>query len=265
VDQTNMGAWQLLGPLVLIFGPFAMVQLRKNVDGQAALAVWITGALCIGLTSAMLRFLLPLLPVALGASIAGIALATQNRWRALRALALLSLAGFMLAGFAALLLYARPALALAAGLNTQENYLSANAPDYQRSQFLNRELERLGQFKSGPGATSPRALIFINHLYYVRVPYYNGDPEDSWEMNPQLLHGDADWLRLFEKHQIRWVLKSPDYPATLAAPLLRLEQEGVLQVCATGEVESFAGNRIEGIRVREPITLLCVHGAPPSN
>jgi hypothetical protein len=266
VDQTHMGAWQLLGPLVLIFGPFAMVQLRKNVDGQAALAVWIAGALGIGLTSAMLRFLLPLLPVALGASIAGVALATKDRWRVLRALALLSLGSFMLAGLAALLLYARPALAVATGRDTQENYLSTNAPDYQRSQFLNRELERLGQFDSGlVSANSGRALIFINHLYYVRVPYYNGDPEDSWEMNPAALRNDADWLRLFDKHQIRWVLKSPDYPTPLSDSLQRLEQEGVLQVCSTAEVESFAGNRIEGIRVREPITLLCLHNAPPSN
>ena len=259
VDQTHMGAWQLLGPLVLIFGPFAMVQLCKNAEGRAALALWVAGALGIGLTSAMLRFLLPLLPVALGASIAGFALATQNRWRVLRALALLSLGGFLFAGFAALLLYARPALAVAAGRDTPENYLSANAPDYQRSQFLNRELDRLGQFNSGSVSTNLRALIFINHLYYLRVPYFNGDPEDSWEMNPALLRSDADWLRLFDKHQIRWVLKSPDYPAPLADSLQHLEQEGVLQPCATGEVESFSGNRVEGIRVREPITLFCIH------
>jgi len=203
--------------------------------------------------------------VALGASIAGVALATHNRWRVLRALALLSLSGFLLAGFAALLLYARPALAVAAGRDTPENYLSANAPDYQRSQFLNRELDRLGQFNSGPVSTNLRALIFINHLYYLRVPYFNGDPEDSWEMNPALLRSDADWLRLFDKHQIRWVLKSPEYPQPLADSLQRLEQEGVLQPCATGEVESFSGNRMEGIRVREPITLLCVqHSAANS-
>jgi hypothetical protein len=211
--------------------------------------------------------LLPLLPIALGASIAGIALATQNRWRGLRALALLSLGGFMVVGFAALLLYARPALAAAAGRNTQENYLAANAPDYQRSQFLNRELERLGQFNFGFASTNPkirhsRTLIFINHLYYIRVPYFNGDPEDSWEMNPEMLRADADWFRLFEKHQIRWVLKSPDYPAPLADSLQRLEQEGVLQACASGEVDSFSGNRIEGIRVREPITLFCIHHGP---
>jgi hypothetical protein len=77
-------------------------------------------------------------------------------------------------------------------------------------------------------------------------------------MNPVLLQSDTAWMQLFAKQEIRWVLQSPDYPAAFAAALTHLEQDGVLRVCASGEVESFSGNRIEGVRVREPITLYCV-------
>ena len=250
VDQSQLGAWQLLGPLVLVFGPFAIWQFRKNAEGQTVLMVWILSALGIGATSAMSRFLLPLLPVALAASIAGLALATRERWRLLRALSLLTLGGFIFAGFGAMAVYSRAAWSAVAGHTTAENYLSANSPDYQRSEFVNREVERLGQ----PG----RALIFFHHLYYVRVPFFNGDPEDSWEMNPPLLNSSAAWASFFARRQIRWLLKSPEYPRALAASLARLENDGVLRPCASGEVESFSGNRSKGNRVREQITLYCV-------
>jgi len=257
VDQTHLGAWQLLGPLVLMFGPFAIWQFRKNAQGRIVLLVWILGALGIGSSSAMSRFLLPLLPVALAASVAGVALATQERWRILRALSLLAVSAFIAAGFGAMVLYSHSAWSVVAGRTTAEDYLRANSPDYQRSEFVNREIERFGR----PG----RALIFVHHLYYVRVPFFNGDPEDSWEMNPPLLSSSADWTSFFAKHQIRWVLKSPDYPAEFANSLTRFENEGLLRHCASGEVESFVGNRIEGNRVREPITLYCVQVFVPDH
>jgi hypothetical protein len=250
VDQSHLGAWQLLGPLVLMFGPFAIWQFHKGAEGRIVLLVWILGALGIGATSAMSRFLLPLLPVALAASVAGIALTTQGRWRILRALSLLAICAFIAAAFGAMAIYSHAAWSVVAGRTTAEKYLLANSPDYERSEFVNREIERRGQ----PG----RTLIFFRHLYYLRVPFCNGDPQDSWEINPPRLNSSAEWIRLFAKQQIRWVLKSPDYPAELADSLTRLEHDGVLRPCASAEVESFVGNRIEGKRVREAITLYCV-------
>jgi len=250
VDQSHLGPWQLLGPLVLIFAPFAIWQLRNSAEGRIVLIVWFIGALGIGATSAMSRFLLPLLPVALGTSVAGLALITEKRWRVLRALSLLTICGFIFVGFSAMTVYSRAAWSVVAGRTTPESHLLLNSPDYQPTEFLNREVERLGP----PG----RALIFVRHLYYARVPYFNGDPEDNWEMNPLLLDSSAAWARLFVRHQIRWVLKSPEYPPALAAPLARLENEGLLRPCASGQVENFSGNRLEGTRVREPITLYCV-------
>jgi hypothetical protein len=253
VDYQHLGAWQLLGPLVLAFAPVALPQLRKTGEGRIALLVWILGALAIGASSGMARFLLPLLPVALAASIGAAAGATRGRWRVLRALLLVSLAGFCAAGFAAMAAYSHRAWSVALGRTSPDAYLSANAPDYQRSQFVNRELA---------SQRDGRVLIFFRHLYYLRVPYFNGDPQDSWPMNPQLLNaagqGSEAWRELFRNHGIRWVLKSPKYPRELAAALENLEQQGVLAPCASGEVAEFSGNRIEGQRVREPITLLCV-------
>jgi hypothetical protein len=256
VDQSHLGAWQLLGPLVLAFAPLAIPQLRKSMEGRVALVVWVVGALGIGVTSAMARFLLPLLPIALAASFAGVALATHERWRILRSVSLLSIAAFLVAGFAAMTFYSRQAWSAAIGRTSQEDYLVANSPDYERSQFVNREVERSEQ----PG----RALIFFRHLYYLRVPFFNGDPDDSWELNPALLTSPDAWIRLFAKHQIRWVLKAPDYPVELSDSLTRLESAGILAPCASGEVTSFSGNRIEGRRVRESITLMCVQGPPPA-
>jgi hypothetical protein len=251
VDQRHLGPWQLLGPLVLIFGPLAIWRFRASLEGRVVLVVWILGALGIGVTSDMSRFLLPLLPVALAASVAGIAQTTQNRWRVLRVLSLLTFAGFIVAGFAAMIFYSHAAWSVVTGRTTVENYLSANSPDYERSEFVNREVERQGQ----PGGV----LIFFRHPYYVRVPFFYGDPENSWEMNPAILTSSEAWAHFFSSKQIHWVLKSPKYPAALSDSLAGLEKNGTLRACASGEVESFLGNRIQGHRVREPITLYCVH------
>jgi len=254
VDQSHFGAWQLLGPLVLIFGPFAIWRFRGSLEGRVVLVVWILGSLGIGATSAMSRFLLPLLPVALAASVAGVAQATQNRWCMLRVLSVLTLAGFIVAGFAGMIFYSRAAWAVVMGRTTTENYLSANSPDYERAEFVNREVERGRQ----PG----RILIFFRHLYYIRVPFFDGDPQDSWQMNPAILTSSEAWANLFSRNQIRWVLKSPEYPEALTDSLAALEKNGMLRACASDEVDSFSGLRLEGHRVREPITLYCVQSGP---
>lgn len=257
VEQNHLGPWQLLGPLVLAFGPLAILPLCKSFEGRAAMLVWILGAIGIGVSSAMPRFLLPLLPIALAASIGGVELLTRETSRLVRPLAMLSISGFVLAGFAAMLVYSRPALSIVIGRTSTEAYLVANSPDYERSQFVNREVERFAQ----PG----RTLVFFQHLYYLRVPFVNGDPENSWEIDPKSHSSDAAWKKFFDQHQIRWVAKTPDYPAPLSESLTRLERENVLLPCASGEVGSFAGNRMEGNRVKLPITLLCVANGEPAN
>jgi len=257
VDHAHMGAWQLLGPLVLAFSPLAIVPLRKTMEGRSALLIWVIGAICIGATSGMARFLLPLLPIALAASVAGLALLTENRYRGLRLLAQLSMAGFILAGFAAMVFYSRPAWGVVAGRTTTENYLTAHSPEYQQSQFVNREVGSFGQ--------SGRVMVFFWHLYYLRVPFVNGDPEDSWEVDPARLQTEAAWNEFFAKRNVRWVLRSGEYPPSLAAWLLQLEHDGLLVPCATGNAETFAGNRLDVMRYTESMTLFCVRPTPAAH
>ena len=256
VEQNHLGPWQLLGSLVLAFGPLAILPLWKSFEGRVAMLVWILGAIGIGVSSAMPRFLLPVLPIALAASIGGVELLTRERFRVVRLLAVLSISGFVLAGLGAMLVYSRPALAMVVGSTSTEAYLVANSPDYERSQFVNREVERFDQ--------RGRTLVFFRHLYYLRVPFENGDPENSWEIDPKGFSSDEAWKKFFVQHQIRWVARTPDYPAPLVESLTRLERDNVLLPCASGEGESFAGNRMEGKRVKLPMTLLCVANGEPA-
>ena len=52
--------------------------------------------------------------------------------------------------------------------------------------------------------------------YYVRVPFVDGTPEYSWLMDPAR-YNDADKL-LAHLHEMnmRWIVKSPNYPKALA-------------------------------------------------
>lgn len=254
-DGQGLATWQFLGPLILALGPIALLTFRKKPLQKerlwrVSLIVWLAVSLAIGMTSGIPRFLLPILPVALAASIGGVALLTQDRWPALRGVTLLSLAGFSLAGFGALVVYSQPAWSVVLGRISPNAYLRIHAPDFDRSQFVNRALA--GQDPSG------RALIFFRHLYYLRVPFVGGDPEDSWDANPAVLHTTQAWLDFFQRQQIRWVVKTGDYPIGFAESLARMERDGALRPCAAGTVENIQGFRMNGSRISEPITIFCV-------
>src|SRR5262249_48605270 len=148
--------------------------------------VWVTATLAIGASSGMARFTLPLLPLALGASAAGVAVATDGRWRVLRIVSVLTLIVFCTASFAAIVAYSHNAWSVALGRVPDQAYLSGIAPDYQASQFVNREV-----LAAASRSETGRTLVFFRHLYYLRVPYFNGDPNDSWEMNPATLNSSA--------------------------------------------------------------------------
>lgn len=253
VDQAHLGFWQLLGPLILAFAPLVILAVKRTPLWRASLIVWITGALFIAFTSGGPRFLLPLLPIALAAVIAGIAELRPRQWRAAFVFAELSLAGFLLMGLGGLALYAKSSWAVSAGLTSREAYLTQHAPDYPRSEFVNRQL--LGK------ATDERALVFIDHLYYLRVPFLYGDPADSWAVDPERLRSDDDWRSFFSRNKIGWVVRGSNYPVQLSESLVRLEKEGVLAPCASGTVEDLFGNRIGGVREEERVTILCTRNA----
>lgn len=252
---TNHGyeTWTLLGPLVLALGPVALLSVRRTPLWRAVLIVWLMVSLGIGKTSGIPRFMLPVLPVALAASIGGVVLLTRQRFPWLRSVTKLSVAGSCLAGLAALLIYSWPAWSVGIGLVSPDAYLRLHAPDYMVSQFVNTQIARLSA-----GDRSERALLFFRHVYYVRAPFLNGGPEDNWDANPDLLKSDQAWLQFFSRQRIRWVVKAPNYPSEFSEALTRLESEGVLRTCASGSVEAIQGFRVNGQMGDEPVSILCV-------
>jgi Protein of unknown function (DUF1420) len=254
LSDHGLATWQFLGPLILALGPIALLSVRKTPLWRTVLIVWLIVSLGVGKTSGIPRFLLPVLPIALAASIGGVALLSQQRFHWLRRITIFSLAGFCLVGFAALAAYSWPAWSVALGRVPRESYLREHAPDYERSQFVNAQLAQL----SG-GDASAKALIFFRHLYYVRVPFVDGDADDSWEMYAASLRSTQAWIDLFARERIRFVVKAPYYPAEFNEPLTRMENDGILKPCASGTVESIQGFRMNGTLAPEPITILCVH------
>ena len=249
VDIAHVDFSNFLGPLVLCLAPLTFLAVRKTPLWRVVLIVWLGGGVGIGLTSGMTRFLLPLLPIALVASMVGVAQLEERRWCAVRVTAIVSVAGFLLFGLGGLALYERNSWAVSAGLISRERYLREHAPDYARSEFVNHYLS---------GESEGRTLIFFRHVYNLRVPYAYGHPEASWAMSPEELRTDDDWRSLFRSQHIRWVVRAPDYPESLGIALKRLESENILVPCATGIVEDWAGNRIGGTRQLQAITILSV-------
>jgi hypothetical protein len=252
-DTNGLAAWQFLGPLILALAPIVLISLRNTRLWRVVMIVWLMVSLAVGMTSGIPRFLLPVLPLALAASLGAVALFTQGRFRLLRTVTVLSIAGFCLLGFAALAVYSRPAWSVALGRISRESYLRIQAPDFERSEFVNSYLATLPVDER-----SARALVFFRHLYYLHVPFVAGSPDDSWELSPDALVSNQQWIDFFSRRHIRWVVKSPGYPVELAAPLARLERDGVLKPCSIGTVQSIQGFRINGQFASEPIAIFCV-------
>jgi hypothetical protein len=250
LDRLHLGFWQFFGPFCLIFAPLLLLAVRNTPLWRAALIVWVGSSVGIGATSGMTRFLLPILPVALAAAFAGVAALRDTEWRIARFIAKGSIGLFLLMGAAGLLLYGRPALAAAAGFTSRENYLLQRAPNFAETEFVNAVLD-------GKGSTG-KVLVFFRHVYYLRVPFAYGDPVASWPVDPQRLNTPEAWKSFLRAQGMRWVVRAPDYPPTIAAPLQQLELSGDLVPIARGEVSSFEGLRILGVRKAVSVVVLQV-------
>ena len=93
-----------------------------------------------------------------------------------------------------------------------------------------------------------KTLVFLRHVYYLRVPFIYGDPAASWAIDPALLQTAEGWRKLFREQGVRSVVRAPEYPARIASPLLELEAEGQLEPIAETTVHDFQGMRISGNR-----------------
>jgi hypothetical protein len=250
IDSLHLGFWQFLGPLVLAFAPLLLLAVRNTPSWRTALTIWILAALGIGATSGMTRFLLPLLPIALAATLAGVAHLSTIGWRTARVISFATLVSFLMLGVAGLLVYDRSSLSVAVGLSSPSEYLRLHAPEYGQAQFVNQVLTA----KEPVG----NALVFLRHVYYLRVPFLYGDPAASWAIDPAKLQTPQDWLALFRVQNIRWVVRAPEYPASIAVPLEQLEAQGKLLPVAQAEISDFVGMRISGERQAVPTVILQV-------
>jgi hypothetical protein len=233
----------------LCLAPLTFCAIRNTPLWRVVVGVWIPGALLIGANSGMTRFLLPLYGIALAASIAGAALCRPD-WRVARVAARWSIAAALVLGLVGLCFYDSEPWRASAGLVSREDYLRDNSPDYTRQEFVNAQLA--GREVKG------KALVFFRHVYYLRVPYLNGNPESSWAIDPERLRTDEAWLQLFHENRIRWVVKDEEYPSPIRASLMRLEAEGVLIPCASQSIKIREGNVIRGKLGKELITLECL-------
>jgi hypothetical protein len=240
IDSLHSGFWQFLGPLVLAFAPLLVLVVRNSPSWRTALTIWVLSTLGIGGSSGMTRFLLPVLPIALAAALAGVACLASVGWRTARVISFVTLSCFLILGIAGLLVYDRSSLSVAVGLTSPSEYLRQHAPGYEEAQFANQVL--------AGKETQGNTLVFLRHVYYLRVPFLYGDPAASWAIDPAKLQTPQEWLALFRAQDIHWVVRSPEYPASIAAPLHQLEAQGRLLPVAQTEISDFRGMRISGER-----------------
>jgi hypothetical protein len=250
VDQAHPGFWQFFGPLPFAFLLFSVLAWRNTPIWRAASIVWLASSVLVGLSSGMLRFLLPVFPVALAAAFAGAASLRRPDWPMARALSSASIAALLALCIGGALFYGRSAALASVGLLSRESYLALRAPDYGRVSFINQTLA--GQGSEG------KTLVFLQHLYYLRVPFVSGNPNHNWNIDPQRYASAEAWDALFRAQNIRWVVRAPDYPREVAAPLQQLESEGRLVPVARAEVSDFEGLRLYGARKTTPVVVLRV-------
>jgi hypothetical protein len=250
MDRDQAGFWQFFGPLPFAFALPIFLAWRKTPLWRVVSIVWLASSALIVLSSGMLRFLLPVFPVALAVTFAGAAYLQRSDWRIARALSFASIGALLVLSMGGALFYGRSAAEASIGLLSRDDYLKQRAPDYGRVSFIN-------QASAGQGSEA-KTLVFLQHLYYLRVPFVPGDPGHNWNIDPQRYASAEAWNAFFRAEKIRWVVRAPDYPREVAAPLQKLEAEGRLIPVARGDVSDFDGMRLLGARKTTPVVILRV-------
>jgi len=246
---SQYGLGQYFGPVVLAFLPLLYFCKWRSTT------VWVAGALCASMfignafTTQMARFLLPAYPLALALVFAGTAEVVSKRPGLLRFECISTLLIFTLFATAADARYSRDFLPVALGITNRDTFLDRMAPDYRTAEFVNAALEHRGG----------RALVFFRHLYYLRVPYMNGDPASSWAVDPNQLSDARMVLKFLHEQGIRWVVKTQDYPTAVAAAFEECEKEGHLIPETGTQVYNLSGtSRTLDLRIKVQVVVLRV-------
>jgi len=251
MQQKSPGFWDFYGPTVFALAPLAFLAIKNARAWRIAVIVWFVSSLGIFFASGLPRFLLPIFPIGLSCIAAGMDNSFREKWRITSILSVGLLALMVLAGAGGLAVYSAKPIMAAIGLKDRVSYLEDRAQDYQVAQALNHLL--------GRPASEGRALVFLRHQYFLEIPYLNGDPDTSFEVDPDLLKTAEQWKDFFKKEGIAYVVRSPDYPSAFTAPLREMERNGDLTPFTQTAVENFRGKRIDQIRITIPVVILKVN------
>lgn len=247
----SLGLWNFFGPTVFALAPLLFIERGRLSDKRNALLVWILAGVGIFFTSGLTRFLLPLFPLALFCVGVGVdnAVCRGNRFANAAVHGLVAI--MILMGMGGLALFGMEPVSVALGLSDKEAYLRKKAQDYEICEAVNRIVG---------GAEKPgTALVFFRHLYYLNVPYVNGDPQNSFETNPDLLKTEEEWKAFLRDKHIAYVVRTANYPGAIARPLEEMESKGELAVKGTVTVGNLQGMRVNGVRTSIPVVVLRVN------
>ncbi|MFZ0821175.1 MAG: DUF1420 family protein [Candidatus Acidiferrales bacterium] len=253
LEGQSYGVGHYFGPLVLVFAPLLFFVHTPTPLFRVGLGVWAAVFLTNIFTSQMARFLLPVFAIALVFAFAGAMAIVKNGRPILRWVCIATIAVFLVFGAASYALYARDFLPAGLGIEPRERFLKRLAPNYQEVSFVNSALE------GKPGA----ALVFFRHVYYLRVNMVDGDPQSSWLVDPENLRTPESMLAFLRKSDVRWVIRTGDYPEPIREPLQKLELSGDLKPFASAVANDFSGWRVEGGRESISVQILEVRPQGP--
>jgi hypothetical protein len=247
----DYGVGYYFGPIILAFAPLLLFAYRRDPLFRVGAWVWAAMFFSNMATSQMGRFLLPVFGIALAITFAGVETVSRISRPFVRLTCNATVVIFLLLGAGGLAAYGRDFLPVSVGLESREHFLQRQAPNYQETTFAN------GVLSGKPGA----ALIFFQHLYYLRIPFVIGNPDSNWKLYSEDYATPETMLEWLRKNDVRWIVKPPDYPEPVSEVLLRLESQGILRPVASTQVEDFAGWRIDGKKIEEAENILEVRPA----
>jgi hypothetical protein len=251
IQKNSPGFWDFFGPLVLSLAPLILFAFQNTRAWRVSLFAWLLSGLGIFLASGLPRFLLPVFPIGLACAAAGFDFALREKWTVASRTAMGVFVFMVCTGSAGFLMYVHRPLRAAIGLQSETEYLQQRSQDFEVTEAVNRLLR--GQ------TNQKKALVFIRHLYYLDIPFVNGDPDTSFEVDPAQLQTPQEWKAFLEKEGICYVVRSPNYPKALAAPLNEMEIAGDLVPIARADVINFQGKRIDENRIVVPVVILKVN------
>jgi hypothetical protein len=208
--------------------------------------MWAAILLTNELTAQQPRYLLSAFPLALALIFACAARAIKMNWRLIHVSVVASVVLSLLFGAASEAVYAKDFLPVVFGHESRERFLMRMAPEYPIASFVTNSLN----------GASGKAMVFFPFVYYLRVPFEIGSPEESWLVTPDQIQDAHSLQRFLQQRGIRWVVKAPNYPEPLTQAFQKLEDEGTLRPVFTEDTSTFSNFRMYGDRGHVRVVIL---------